>query len=142
MNDKYFSLSKKIFYSMVLVFVLIVIYFVIPLGQDVKRGFFIGLAVLGLVFFILGAVLIFTAVKSRAKKGLKVWWVLVGASAVGIPVCVILHNLVYALFILIFGEGFWNGGDEPVFFILGLIFLPVLFIVSSIGAFVKLRKVK
>jgi len=41
---------------------------------------------------------------------------LTGVSATGMPVCVIVHNFVYGLFIALFGEEFWGpGGDEPLF---------------------------
>ncbi len=47
-------------------------------------------------------------------------------------VFVFMHNLVYGLFIYLFGENFWGNGDEPVFFILAVIVIPLYFIISII----------
>lgn len=49
----------------------------------------------------------------------------------------VLHNLVYALFILIFGEGFSETsgiGEEPVFFLIATIVAPVLLLVGITGS--------
>jgi hypothetical protein len=83
---------------------------------------------------ILGAVLVVLAARARLARGLKTALVLTGSSALGIPLCAILHNVVYGLMILIFGEGFWersNAGDEGFFFILALIVLPIVLLVSA-----------
>jgi len=51
--------------------------------------------------------------ESKTQKRL---FILTGVSATGMPVCVIVHNFVYGLFIALFGEEFWGpGGDEPLF---------------------------
>lgn len=56
-----------------------------------------------------------------------------GASALGIPVFAILHNLVYGVLIKLFGDNFWGeGGDEPVFFLLATIVSPVVFLVGIV----------
>ena len=69
-----------------------------------------------------------------------------GASAAGIPICAILHNLVYGLLIAWFGKGFWErhvpGGDEPVFFVLALLVCPALFLLGTVGSIVLLIKGK
>jgi hypothetical protein len=37
-----------------------------------------------------------------------------------------MHNLIYGLGIYLFGQNFWGeGGDEPVFFILAVIGVPL-----------------
>ena len=83
-----------------------------------------------------GIALIVLTVK-RAEKGLlKKFLLTTGASVIGIPVFIILHNLVYGAFIHFFGEGFWNGGDEPFFFIMALIVCPLGFLVGFIGSIV------
>ena len=46
---------------------------------------------------------------------------------------VLWHNGVYALGIVCFGPGFWGGGDEAVFFILALFFVPTGFAVGAVG---------
>ena len=55
-------------------------------------------------------------------------------------VFVFFHNMIYGLFIVLFGEDFWGNGDEPIFFILAVIVIPLYFIISiSYTLFVKMR---
>jgi hypothetical protein len=89
----------------------------------------------------LGIALIVLAVKANFTKISKIFFILTGASAIGIVAGAILHNLVYALFIKLFGEGFWAGiGDEPVFFILAVIVCPIVLLVGIIGSIVLIAK--
>ncbi len=87
-------------------------------------------------FFILGLALIVLTVKRKVEGPLKKFLLLTGASAVGFPVFVILHNLVYGLFIYFFGQDFWERvglGDEPFFFIMAVIVCPLGFLVGATG---------
>jgi hypothetical protein len=89
----------------------------------------------------LGTALIFLAVKANFTKISKTFFILAGSSAIGIVLGAMLHNLVYALFIKLFGEGFWAGmGDEPVFFILSVIVCPIALLVGIIGSIVLIAK--
>jgi hypothetical protein len=89
----------------------------------------------------LGIALIVLAVKANFTKISKIFFILTGSSAIGIVAGAILHNLVYALFIKLFGEGFWAGiGDEPVFFILAVIVCPIVLLVGIIGSIVLIAK--
>jgi hypothetical protein len=66
---------------------------------------------------------------------LRVFLILTGASAAGITVGVILHNVVYGLCISLFSVDFWERiglVDEPVFFVFALIVCPVALLVGSI----------
>jgi hypothetical protein len=91
----------------------------------------------------LGIALIVLAVKANFTKISKAFFILTGASAIGIVLGAVLHNLVYALFIKLFGEGFWAGlGDEPVFFILSVIVCPIALLVGIIGSIVLIAKKK
>jgi hypothetical protein len=95
------------------------------------------------VLSILGIVLIILAAKAKFTKIAKVFFILTGASALGIGLSIDLHNLVYALFIKLFGESFWAGmGDEPVFFILATIVCPLALLVGAIGSMVFIAKKK
>lgn len=136
---------KKIFYTLLIIFILIVCYFVISDFIDVKRPFFLILAALALAFLVLGGVLIYYTLKLKVKGKLKIFLLLTGGSATGFLVCVILHNLVYALFILLFGADFWTKisiPDEPLFFILAFLVCPILFLIGVIGSIIKFRGVK
>lgn len=48
---------------------------------------------------------------------------------------VLLHNLIYGLFYDYFRR---TGGDEPVFFILAVIVIPIYFIISLVYTLIKL----
>ncbi len=87
---------------------------------------------LAITFFALAAVLVALTVKLKEPGIRKLFFILTGVSAVGIPTCVILHNLVYALFF----RG--KGGDEAVFFILAIFVLPALFVIGALGSIVLL----
>jgi len=56
-----------------------------------------------------------------------------------------LHNIIYGLFIVLFGADFWERtglGDEPFFFILVLIVCPIAFLVGVIASIVLFIKKK
>lgn len=104
------------------------------------------LAVAG-VFGLFGLALLILVAREGLEKKFKTFLILTGASAIGIPVSMALHNLVYGLFIRFLGENFWERtavGDEPVFFTLATIILPIVFIVGVIGSivlFIRRRKI-
>jgi len=129
------KLLWSIFWALVGVFVIAVsTMFVPPLGMLLGRfnAFVAWPVIAGL-----GVTLIVLTVRVKVRGMLKKFFLLSGASAVGLPVSVLLHGAVYALFILWFGEGFWGaGGDEPFFFILATIVCPVAFLVGAIGSIV------
>ena len=136
-------LLKAIFWALVVVFVFIVGYIMIPIfSRYIGLDFII---VSGIIFFLLGIALIFFTIREKIKGLLKKFLILTGASAIGIPIGVILHNLFYALFIVWFGADFWERtglGDEPFFFILALIVCPIAFLVGVIGSIVLFIKKK
>ena len=144
-NNPSFTL-KAIFWALVVVFTLIVGYITIPILSRYMGFDFI--IVSGIIFFLLGIALIFLTIREKIDRLLKKFLILTGASAIGIPIGVILHNLFYALFIVWFGADFWERtglGDEPFFFILALIVCPIAFLVGVIGSivlFIKKKKKK
>jgi hypothetical protein len=81
-----------------------------------------------------GISLLIFILKSAFKKKHKIFLLLASSSLIGIPVFAILHNAVYALAIHIFGEGVWDNGDEPFFFILAAIVCPIAYLVGFIGS--------
>jgi hypothetical protein len=99
---------------------------------------------LAAAFFVLAAAMVVLTIKIKEPRMRKFFFILTGASALGIPVCTILHNLVFALCIK-FNCIYWKGFDEPVFFILALLVFPPLFIFGALGSivtfiFVRLEK--
>ena len=129
------KLSWSIFLALVGVFIVILGVFFIPVFRDIFRGSLWFLSPF-VVFFLLGGALIFFTVKEKVAGMPKKFLLLTGASAVGFLLFILLHNAVYGLFIHFFGAEFWNGGDEPVFFILAVIVCPLGFLVGATGSIV------
>ncbi len=80
----------------------------------------------------LGITLLVLTVKTKVRGILKKFLLLTGASAVGLPVFAVLHNLVSALL----------NTEEPVFFILAVIVCPIAFLVGAVGTIVLTIKNK
>lgn len=138
MSDK---LRWPTFWALVAVFVIIVCFFVISAFSELLRGLWF-LSPFAL-FFLLGIALIIFSLRGSASGGLKKFFLLTGASAAGILVSIVLHNLIYGLFEHFAGADFWNGGDEFFFFIMAVIVCPLGFLVGMVGTIVLgVRKLK
>ena len=125
------------------IFILLAGFIWIPVPHTVKQVLFPIAAILAIIFFVLGVILIIQTLKKRVRGALKWFLIITGISSAAVFPCVILHNLVYGLFIYWFGEGFWERiglGDEPFFFITALIICPIAFLIGSIGSVVLLIK--
>lgn len=132
MSDK---LRWPTFWTLVVVFVLIICLFAIPAFGERLGGSLWFLSPLAL-FCLLGIALIIFTVRGGLSGWLKKFFILTGASAAGVLVSVLLHNLVYGLFEYFAGADFWNGGDEPVFFIMAIVVCPLGFLVGAVGAII------
>jgi hypothetical protein len=135
------KLIWSIFWALIVVFLVLITS--IP-TQIFSRSLFLWvLSIFGGAFLLLGVALIVLTVKRKVDGMPKKFSLLTGASAVGLPVFAVLHNLVYGLFIMWFGEDFWGaGGDEPVFFILATMVCPIAFLVGVVGTIVLAIKNK
>jgi len=143
------KLIWSVFWALVGVFVIIVVSVIfilpavrlwMPLGF-LPAIFFSAIA----VFVLLGVALLFLTVKTKVGGILKKFLLLTGASAVGIPVSIFLHNAIYGLFIHFFGADFWDRiglGDEPFFFIIATVVCPIGFLVGAVGTIVLAIKSK
>ncbi|MBA7700381.1 hypothetical protein ES703_109095 [subsurface metagenome] len=139
------KLIRSIFWALVGVFVVSVGIMVsapllLPTLQRVYMGFLFSS---GALFLSLGITFLVLTIKGKTKGISRKFQLLIGASAVGIPISAILHNAIYALFILWQGEGFWERiglGDEPVFFIIAIIVCPIGFLVGVVGSIVLTKK--
>ena len=132
-----------VFWALIGVFLALVAFFAIPFSDPVRHKLFILAGFLGLAFLIFGIALVILTYKKKVKGKLKVFLLMTGFSSAGILPSAILHNLVYALFIYLFGEGFWGqNGDEPFFFVFGLVILPIAFLAGAIGSAVILIRKK
>lgn len=140
--------KNKIYIFTVVIFWIIFAFFILMVsgmyfGMYLPfSNFFVGIPV-RVVLSLLGIALIVLAARARFTKISKAFFILTGSSALGIVLSIDLHNLVYALFIKLFGESFWAGmGDEPVFFILATIVCPIALLVGAIGSMVFIVKKK
>jgi len=115
-----------------------VCFFFIPPFRDLLAGSALFLTPF-VIFFLLGIALIVLTLREKVGGTLQKFFLLTGASSTGVFVFILLHNLVYALFIHFFGEGFWDRigiGDEPVFFTMALFVCPLGFLVGVVGSII------
>jgi hypothetical protein len=124
-----------LFWALIGAFVLIVCFFFIEPFRDLIEGSELFLSPF-ILFFLLGTALLVFTLREKVTGRLKVFFLLTAASAAGVFVFILLHNLVYGLLSYFFGEDFWHGGDEPVFFILAVIVCPLGFLVGAVGSIV------
>jgi len=78
----------------------------------------------------------------RGLRMLRLFLLVAGISLGAFIISVFLHNAIYGLFILCFGEDFWERTgikDEPVFFFIALLSV-VSFVVGLIGSLVMFIK--
>jgi hypothetical protein len=80
----------------------------------------------------LGVTLLVLTVKTKVRGTLNKFLLLTGSTAVGLPIFVILHNLVSGLFNI----------EEAVFFILATLVCPLGFLVGVVGTIVLAIKNK
>lgn len=92
------------------------------------------------VFFLFSVLILVTTFKADISGALRGFLLVTGGSGAAIFISILLHNFIYGIFVHFFGEGIWGGvgGDEPVFFILGLIVFPILYLVGAIGSAINL----
>ena len=133
-----YKLRWSFFWALAAIFILVVLFLFIPAVRNIVSTKPVLLA-LGISLLVLGGAIIYLTIKEKLTGLQMVFMLLTGASASGITVCVLLHNVIYGLFIYWFGPGFWNGiglPDEPVFFFLGLVFFPIALLVGITGSIV------
>ena len=98
-----------------------------------------------LIFIALSIVLIVFTFKKKVEGKLKKFLLLAGISPLAMVVSVILHNLVFGLFIVFLGEDFWERigvGDEPFFFLLATVICPIAFLIGFLGSIILLIRIK
>ncbi len=137
--------SWVIFWALVGIFIVIVSWFCVVTVNEFARGvpFLVFLASSGAIFFLLGIALIFLTVKEKVRGMLRKFLILTGAAAIGIPLSIILHNVIYGILINLFGTDFWDRispGDEPFFFVMAIIICPVAFLVGTVGSIILAAK--
>ena len=117
-------LSWSIFWTLIVVFFMLIVNMLTLAFRGSSGLWFFG--IVGSVFFLLGGALIFLTVKEKVGGVAKKFLILTGASAVGLPVFAVLHNVVSGLL----------DTEEPVFFVLATIVCPLGFLVGAVGSIV------
>ncbi|MBW2991307.1 hypothetical protein KY348_06425 [Candidatus Woesearchaeota archaeon] len=143
MKDKHLYLSKIFFFVLIAIFILLVIYFLVPVSDVMKRNLFPFAAVLAFLFFIFGAALLFLSWKSKVKGRLKTFLFLTAISAVGFLVSVFLHNFFYALGMIAANITVLRILMEVLhvtFFIIAIPICPIVFLIGAVGGIVKFIK--
>lgn len=138
-KDKIYS-STLVFFWLTFAFVILTVASIFSMNLI---GQFIQFIIIPsvIILSILGIILIILASRAKFTKISKAFFILTGASILGIIASVVLHNLVFALLIKLFGESFLaNMGDEPVFFIMATIICPAALLVGVIGSIVLIAK--
>jgi len=125
-------------YFLIIIFILLILSFII-ISQDIINLFPL-IAILGLIFLILGIRLLFLTRKEKGK--LKLFLVLTGVSAISTFVFSILHNLFYALAIIFEKISFIFEFFHVTAFFISIILAPILFIIGAIISLYCLKKKK
>ena len=132
------SFLKINLYSLIIIFVILLGYFLIPIFQDVARPFFFLAAALGIIFLILGTML---AIISRKEKGaLRIFLMITGISAICPFVFSILHNVFYALAIMFENLKLFFEILHASSFLIALIVAPITFIIGAIGSVIIMKR--
>jgi hypothetical protein len=129
--------EDKMIGAVFIITAVIFVFVVTSVGVSSKLPFSFAVPVFLFLLFAAGLLLLVLAVRSHKEKTLKLFLVLTGAASAAIPVFILLHGLIYGLFIKMFGQGFWGGAansDEPVFFILAIVICPLAYLVGAIGS--------
>jgi len=134
-------LSWPIFWALVGVFIVLVGTIVgAPLLLSSLRGVYMGVLFSSAALLLsLGIIFLVLTIKGKTKGIFRKFQLLTGASAIGIPVSILLHNAIYGLFIHFLGADFWDRiglGDEPFFFIVATLVCPLGFLVGAVGSIV------
>ena len=98
-----------------------------------------------LIFIAMSIVLIVLTFKKKIGGKLKKFLLLTGISPLVMVVSIMLHNLVFGLFMILFGADFWQRTgieDEPVFFLLAVIVCPIAFLIGFWGSIILLIRTK
>lgn len=143
MNKKHMLMLKGIFYAMIAIFVLIMTFLFLINSENISTVFFPVTGVLAFLFFIYGALMIFFSIKYKPEKKLKIFLILTGASALGLPVSVVLHNFFYALSVVFSAIPLLKFIMEVLhvsFFLIAIPVCPVVFLIGAIASIILFKR--
>lgn len=134
---------QLLLYSLIIFFLAVICLIIIPFPSVTKRQLFPFLAVFSLAFFVLGAILLFLTLKTKAiNPKFKKFLILTGSSSTAFLLSVLLHNFLYALSILFQHISMLSRLFEmlhAVFFIIGIFVCPIVFVVGIVGSIIQSR---
>jgi hypothetical protein len=144
-NNKRKKTFKALLYSLSTIFVFLIVFLFAPFSDEIKRPLFLLMAILGILFLILGAILIFFARKEKSRIGtkrnrLKLSLMITGLSAISPFVFTILHNFFYALGMVFEKLQFIFEILHATSFIIAIVVAPIIFVIGTIVSFVYLKK--
>jgi len=133
------SKIKLVFYSLVVIFVLLMGFFVMSNALDLMREFFPLVAVLALSFLAFGIALVALSRKESGK--LKIFLMMTGISAILPFLFSILHNFFYALAEIFVSLEILFELLHVVSFFISLLLAPILFIVGVLGSIILFKRI-
>ncbi len=142
MNNKKLKFTL---WSLIIVFVLIIIE-MFTLGMDIgiiRTITIYSMFILWFLFFLLGIILVVLTYKSKVKGKLKIYLLLTGISSLMFPIGAVLHNVFYALGIMVENIiilRYLMSILEVMFFLIAVLISPILFLVGAIGSIILFRK--
>lgn len=127
------TLTWSIFWASVTVFIAMVCTMLFLRAVKSVKKLLMPYAFFGIiaVLMILGVILIVLTVQKDVEGTSRILLLLTGASAAGMSIFAILHNLITAIFIKFFRVS--KNFDEPVFFILATVACPLGFLAGAVG---------
>ena len=132
------------FWALIVSFLFILGQFFIPAVTELFRGSLFFLLPFA-IFSLLGGLLIFLTIKEKIEGVLQKFLILVGASAAGFFVCVVLHNFLYALNVITSDIVILRYLTEVLhvsFFLIAVLVCPLGFLIGAIGSIIILVKKK
>ena len=127
------TLTWSIFWASVTVFIAMVCTMLFLRAVKSVKKLLMPYAFFGIiaVLMILGVILIVLTIQKGVEGTSRVFLLLTGASAAGMSIFTVLHNLVTAMIIKFFKVS--KKFDEPAFFLLAVIVCPLGFLVGAVG---------
>jgi hypothetical protein len=133
--------KKKTFYLLVVVFVLAISIIFIPAFREFVSGIF--MIISGVILVLLGSMLIGLTLVQKVEGKLKKLLILTGASAAGLFVFALLHNIFYAL-----GQvtshitilSYLMKAFEVIFFLTAIFASPIGFLIGVVGTLIMFNK--
>lgn len=131
---------KKNLWALIVIFIILISYFFLQIFWEISRVFFSVLAILSVLFLLLGILLIINAKKQTDK--LKISLLLTGFSAMAPLVFSLLHNIFYALAITFENLKLFFEILQVSSFFISVIIAPLTFVAGAIISLILLKTKK